>query len=205
MSTVIIYGFNQEGVCSYEAEVHNAWRGAIAVWKALEKKYLPQYRPRYVPASVPDDEVEAWLGYSASRLSSISDPDAMKDVWNLFEAENVSGADKIVLGTTLDNVLVRRENIPKVIEAFEEFDKEHEGETNLKQQADELRDFYDDDEVSAVGWNQTSVNGDDWSNTGEIVRDEDGDEIGGPYNFNTGKKHWWLFDALAAVTEENHE
>jgi len=48
--------------------------------------------------------------------------------------------------------------------------------TNLKEQADGLRAFYADENISAVGWNQTSVNGDDWSNFGGYEEDEDGEE-----------------------------
>lgn len=198
MSETIIFGFGMNGICTREIyEAHNSWRGAVAVWRAIEKKYLPPYRPPYVPAWIQDDEVEEFLGHETSRLFAPSDPDAMKDVWQIFGNESVPITDRIVLGTTLDNVLVRRENIQKVIEAFESFDKEHEGMTNLKEQAVGLRAFYRDEDITAVGWNQTSVSCDDWSNTGDTIIDEYGDEIGGPYNFNTGERHWWLFDEIS--------
>ena len=203
MSKTVIHGFGMDGICTSKiAEANNAWRGAVMVWQILESKYLPKYRPRYVPASVPDDEIEEYLGYKPTRLSS-SNVGAMSAVWHLLIADGVSITDKIVLGTTFDNVLVRRDDIPKVIEAFEAFDKEHEGMTNLKEQADGLRAFYKDEEVSAVGWNQTSVNGEDWSNIGEPIIDEDGDEVGGPYNFKTGNRHWWLFDVLKYASEDS--
>lgn len=205
MSTTVIHGFDLDGVCTDEiTEAHNAWRGAMAIWKILERKYLPKYRPRYVPDWIQDDEVNEYLGFEPTRING-TDPDAMKEVWQLFTNANVSTTDRIVFGTTLDNALVKRENIPKVIEAFEEFDKEHEGLTNLKEQADGLRAFYADEKISAVGWNQTSINGDDWSNFGGYEEDEDGEETPVPYNFNTGDKHWWLFDELEKATEANHE
>ena len=206
MSTTVIHGFGMDGICTGDiTEASNAWRGAIAVWKLLEKKYLPPYRPMFVPDYVKDDEIEEYLGHESSRLYAFSDSGAMKDIWDLIENGKVSLTDKIVLGTTLDYVLVRRENIPNVIEAFEAFDKEHEGMTNLKEQADGLRAFYEDEEVSAVGWNQTSVNGDDWSNAGEMTYDGNGGMDRKPYNFNTGNKHWWLFDELNKSAEAQHE
>ena len=205
MSETIIYGFGPDGICTCEeASAKNAWRGAMAIWKILEKKYLPPYRPRYVPASVPDNEINEYLGFEPTRVSG-ANMDAMNAIWHLFIIDSVSITDKIVLGTTFDNVLVRREDIPKVIEAFEAFDKEHDGMTNLKEQADGLRAFYEDEDVSAVGWNQTSVNGDDWSNAGDTILDEDGAEIGSPYNYKTGKKHWWLFDELEKPPEDRNE
>ena len=206
MSETIIYGFGIDGACTEEAAcIPNAFRGAISIWKLLEKKYLPVYRPCYVPESVPDDEIEAFLGYPSSRIFSMSDEAAMKDIWNLFMAENVSETDKIVLGTTFDDVLVRRGNIQRVIDAFEAFDKEHEAETNINEQAKGLRLMIQDPNITAVGWNQTSVNGDDWSNIGDPYVDEDGYEYGGPYNFKTGTNHWWLFDRIGETTEASNE
>lgn len=206
MSETIIYGFGIDGACTEdEVRIRNAFRGGIRIWQLLEKKYLPVYRPRYVPDYVPDGEIEAFLGHAPSRIFSISDQEPMRDIWSLFTAENVSETDKIVLGTTLDDVLVRRGNIQRVIEAFEAFDKEHEGDTSLKEQAEGLRTFLEDPNITAVGWNQTSVNGDDWSNIGDPVIDEDGDECGSPYNFKTGKIHWWLFDAIGEATEASDE
>ena len=47
------------------------------------------------------------------------------------------------------------------------------------------------DNCIAVGWNQTSVNGDTWKNYGGY--DEEKDECI-PYNCLTMNKHWYLFD-----------
>ena len=52
--------------------------------------------------------------------------------------------------------------------------------------------FLDDPEISAVGWNATSVSCDTWANGGEL--EADGER--GPYNFMKQDKHWWLFDEL---------
>lgn len=204
MSYTEIYTFSKDGACEDCHEVKNAWRGALAVWSLLERKYLPVYRPRYVPDYVPDDEVEAFCGFSPNRIGAF-DGDAIKEIWNLCRQSYVSETDKIVLLTTLDNVLVKREHIQKVIEAFEAFAKEHADKTNLDQQAAVLKEILEDDEVTAVGWNQTSVNGDSWSNAGETVIDEDGDECGSPYNYKTGNKHWWLFGEGDDTAEEVHE
>lgn len=204
MSCTLIYGFGMDGTCTDEVvAIQNAFRGGIAVWRALEKKYLPSYRPAWVPKGVSDDEILDYIGFEPSRATSLTDDEAIKDIWNLFKAENTSETDRIVLGTTFDNVLVRRGNILKVVEAFEAFDKEHEGMSNLKEQADGIRSFLADPQITAIGWNQTSVNGDDWSNSGETMEDEDGDEVGGPYNFKTGTDHWWLFDEIEKVVAAN--
>ena len=108
---------------------------------------------------------------------------------NLANSNTVSETDKICLYTTFDKCLVRKENIPKVIKAFREFN----GETSLKEQADVLEQLYENENCIAVGWNQTSVNADSWINAGGY--DEESDEYP-PYNCISGKEHYWLFDEL---------
>lgn len=170
MSYTEIYGFRQDGQCEWCSEVRNAWRGAMAVWQDLEKRYLP---PTYT-----------------SRLFSISG-DGQGDLWNLFYDQRLPEVERIAMGTTLDNVLVRASDIPRVLEAF----RAYPGETNLKEQADAIEKMCADGDCAAIGWNQTSVSGDTWAGAGGY--DEEKDESI-PYNFLTMDKHWWLFD------EEGH-
>lgn len=58
MSYTEIYGFDKAGNAYFKDEVKNSHRGAIAVWSYLEEKYLPPYRPSYVPVHIPDSMVE---------------------------------------------------------------------------------------------------------------------------------------------------
>lgn len=46
-----------------------------------------------------------------------SDSEYIGQGWDLFCSDVISEVDNIVLGSTLDNVLVRKEYIPRVIEA----------------------------------------------------------------------------------------
>lgn len=164
MSYTEIYGFDKKGNAFFYDEVHNSWLGAIAIWKKLSEKYLPEYNFVF----------------------------NMKPVWDLFTKDYVSIVDKICLGTTFDKVLVKKENIPKVIKAFLEFD----GETSLKNQADILQKMYENDNCIAVGWNQTSVNSAFWF----VGYDDEKDEKI-PYNIFSMKEHWWLFDNLEGNNE----
>lgn len=192
MSYTEIFAFNKAGLCCEEYAIKNAFRGAMAVWSIMEEKYLPTYRPRYVPDSMTMEEFEQRFGYKPSRLSitSVSEKEnPMNEIWELFDNKSVSLDDRIVLGTTLDNVLVRRAEIGKVIDAFRNFD----GETNLKEQADILAEIMKDKNISAIGWNQTSVNADTWMSIG--IPGENGEERR-PYNYQEQDDHWWLFDEL---------
>lgn len=92
--------------------------------------------------------------------------------------------EQIALQTTYDFALVKRENFSQVVDAFRKF----EGETSLKEQADVIEEALNNENCIAIGWNQTSVNDDNWVC---YDYDEDKDESI-PYNINKGNKHWFL-------------
>lgn len=176
MSCTELYGLTKNAVISI-GDVHNAWRGAMAVWNYLEKKYLPPFRPSwYIPN----------LGFKPSRTS---DQNAIKEIWDLSKSPKLTKSEKIVLCSTFDNVLAKVESIDKVLSAFREF----EGETNLKEQADIIEQaIKKNSEIVAIGWNQTSVNADTWARDNY---DEEKDEQLG-YNLETGTRHWFLIEEL---------
>lgn len=93
---------------------------------------------------------------------------------------------KVALASTFDNVIIKKENMPKLISAFREF----RGETSIKEQADIIEKMLNDENCIAVGFNQTSVNDDTWTNFGGYDEEKD-EEI--PYNILTGERHWELF------------
>ncbi|WP_041272397.1 hypothetical protein [Desulfitobacterium hafniense] len=186
MSYTEIYGFSTSGDAYLYGEVKNAWRGGMAIWNILEERYLPQYRPSYVPNYIPDDRVEDYLHYKPSRCGACMDDGAMKEIWKLFDDERLKDCEKIALASTFDRVIVIKENLPKLVAAFREFD----GQTSLKEQADIIEKMVEDDDCIAIGFNQTSVNSDTWANFGGY--DEETDEYL-PYNILDGDKHWELF------------
>lgn len=196
MSYTEIYAFDKAGLPRLYGEVHNSWRGAVAVWNIMEDRYLPPFVPGYIkscnwyhPGLTPK-EIEQRIGYKPKRATCYEEKEEpAREIWNLVDNPEIPEHEKIVLYTTFDNCLVRAENLPAVIAAFRQF----EGETSLKEQADILQGAADDQEIIAVGWNQTSVNGDSWYNAGGY--DEEAEESL-PYNCLTGDKHYWLFDEL---------
>jgi hypothetical protein len=186
MSYTEIYGFDKEGNAYMENEVKNAHRGAMAIWNILEERYLPAYRPSYVPSYIPDSKVEEFCYCRPTRCSAMMDRDAMKEVWNLINDDRLKECEQIALASTLDYVIIKKENFPELIAAFRQF----EGNTSLNEQADILEKMLNDENCIAVGFNQTSVNGDTWANFGGY--DEKKEEYI-PYNILTGNKHWELF------------
>lgn len=187
MSYTEIFGFNKEGFAYGEADVKNAHRGAMAIWRILEERYLPQYRPSYIPSYIPDEKLEDFCHFKPSRCGAFTDGEAMKEVWNLVDDDRLKVCEKIAMASTFDHVIIKKENLLKLITAFREF----EGQTSLKEQADIIEKMLAKEDCIAVGFNQTSVNGDTWTNIGGY--DEDADEVI-PYNILTGDKHWELFE-----------
>lgn len=180
MSSTLIYGFDKGGSAFFLDATQNSWRGGMAIWRELEERHLPPYYGKY-------DKV-----CPISRMVAFYDESAAKEVWNLANRKDIPIHERIALHTTFDCCLVKAEDIPKVIDAFRKFG----GTTSLPEQADILEKLPEG--TIAVGWNQTSVNSDDWGNKGGY--DEENDEPI-PYNCLTMNEHYWLFDEL----EEDHD
>ena len=202
MSCTEIYSFDNNGNAHLYGSVANAWRGAMAVWTEMESRYLPLFIPEYVKAcnwyedGMGYEDIVPILGYTPSRLSPVFHGKSHEDeIWKLADDPNVPYHDRIVLASTFDNILVKKEDLPKLIEFFKGFG----GETSLPEQAEILQKAYDDPDVIAVGFNQTSVNADTWTNAGG--RDPETDEWL-PYNCLTMDKHTWLFDEEGVNNEQ---
>ena len=158
MSYTEMFGFNKEGNAYDLADIRNSWRGGMAVWNYLYNKYFGENFPSFTFSGNPFDNLN-----------------------KVFE--DMPEHEQIVLLTTYDYALIKRENFQQVVDAFRKF----EGEASLKEQADVIEEALTDEDCMAIGWNQTSVNSAFW--TGDY--DEEIDEYT-PYNINIGDKHWYL-------------
>lgn len=204
LSFVEIYAFGKDGNAFLYDKVANpdSGRGALAIWKYFEKKYLPVYRPEGTPSNISDDDLPAFLGYEPSRFNA--NTNAQHEVWDLVDNPSVPIMERIVLNTTLNECLVKKEDIPKVIEAFTAFD----GETNLLQQALVLENILlSSEDILAVGWSQDSIFPENWLNypyedlsepdaKDQLIEDCDETMARGVYNCRLYNRHYWLFDSL---------
>ena len=66
------------------------------------------------------EEVQERAGYHFSRILCSSEKE-LKVIWDLADNPEITLHERIVLFTTLDDCLVRKEDIKRVIEAFEQF------------------------------------------------------------------------------------
>lgn len=197
MSYTEIFAFNKDGNAYMAGVVHNSWRGAMQVWNIMEDRHLPMYIPDYVKMcnwyhpGMTEEEIEAKNGFKPRRTAPTlgKGDNPAREIWALADNMEIPLHERIVMFTTFDHCLVKKENIGRVVDAFREF----EGETSLKEQADILEKLAQDPDVIAVGWNCTSVCTENWANIGGY--DAENEETL-PYNCLKGDQHYWLFDEL---------
>ena len=190
MSCTEIYAFDKAGNASLFGTTHNSWRGGMAVWRAMEERHLPPFVPEYIkrlPQYRPEmtaEDVEEWLEFKPSR--TLTPPgeteNPMEAIWALADNPEIPRHERIVLFTTFDNALVKREHFREVIDAFRAFG----GVTSLPEQAEIIEKMLLQDDIIAAGWNQTSVNVDTWDTAGGYNEET---EEAVPYNCLTGTQH----------------
>ena len=206
MSSIEIYKIDKDGHSFFAQDIKNSWRGAILVWMEMEKKYLPQYIPLILSREIQDmfsdkSKKHSWLkkkyvDYSDFRKNIDSDDLAvlglenynrcvgfdisnMKEIWNLCDDKSVDINDRICLWTTFDFSVLKREDIPIVVNAMKHFCCKGIFDKQIKV----LENLYKDTDCFAVAWNQTSVNTAYWT---PCYNDCEEDEV--PFN---------LFDEMA--------
>lgn len=182
MSYTEITFFGKNGKPKFDADIKNAWRGAMAIWDIMDERYLPPYIPDWAK-DMPDRKSRY------SRMISMGgNKHLQQQVWDIWKLPNCTETDRIVMGSTFDWVIVLKKDVPRLLQAFRDF----VGETSLKEQASIIEDAFKDKTIIAVGWNQTSVCENRW-NTYEYDEKKDRSI---PYNLNKGEKHWSLFPSI---------
>lgn len=160
--TEIVY-FDGRGNAKLAGEIQNSHAGALKIWSILTERYLH------------------------SKFSMLSTN--LKELWNIPKLPNTSFVDSITMLSTYDWAYVKKDNIPKLLEIFKQF----EGETNLKEQARIIEGLIKSrKKVSGIAWNQTSINDNPWLGYRRV------------YNINMGNKHWEIFDEYSTI-KNNYE
>lgn len=180
MSSTVIYGFGKDGTVKSSIDIKNAWHGAMAIWKILEEKYLPSLpKPDWAIRMKEPDRY--W-----SRITAIFE-NKMQEIWDLAKDKRLSLNERIIMLSTFDDVLLKREDAERLVQAFKNFN----GETSLSLQAEAIKKIIKDKEIIAIGFNQTSI-GYGWDSYNYNEETEESTS----YNCLTQDEHWWLFDEL---------
>jgi hypothetical protein len=158
------------------AEFENSFHGAMFVWNTMARIFK---------------------GWSAFPMI---DEERQQMVWDLWKNKlDVGFIDRLVLASTFDWAVVKKENFEMLAHAFKEFHRKYatqEYGSNLWRQADRILELMQDSSVLAVCWNQTSVNDPCWYEWSEEL----GEDL--VYNFDEGDDHWDVFESLESLLEE---
>jgi hypothetical protein len=166
VSRTTIYCVPETGPIYSYREFSNAFRGGWLVWDNMSRRYLKRSASEYMIAG------------------------DLQPVWDLWKSLNVPLAHRIVMASTFDTVMVKRENLDKLIAAFGQYASDFEDPGHIPEQALALRELAENQDCFAVCWQQTSVSSDSW-----MVYQGDA-EGSRPYDVSIDNDHWFLFDAL---------
>lgn len=162
MSNITIVALDEKNNPWMYDSISGARFGAYAIWLVMEREYLPKR--------------------SFSRLNSSYEA---KEIWKLWERQDIPMARRVALLCTMEQGIVRKEEMPQLVEYFREFSDKI---GVLADVADVIEEMMEDDDVAAVAWN--------WNDAVDSPWREDEDE---PYDCDVGDNHFWVFDAIAEV------
>lgn len=165
MSYTTIYKVPERGPIEEYRTFSNSHRGAWTVWVRMQERYLPGHD---------------MYGFGARR------DDQMQKVWDLAKDTRVPLAHRLTMRSTFDRVMVRREDLLALADAFEQFAADFQEHGSIFEQEMALRELAKDTTCYAVCWNQTSVNGDAW----EV--DDPETEESRMYDVALDSKHWFM-------------
>ncbi len=189
-----MYAFSEDGSLRRVIEVPGTPIGALTVWRTLEKKYLPTYRPDYIKEKawykegMTDSELEnAYCsianGSELSRVNAMK-PGSLQEIYDLAGDARLSLEERIVLSTTIPGRLLASDRFKVASEALRDF----QGLTIFTPQADILDELASERSVAAVGWKQGAYLGIDWEHPPLSAMKI----VGGVYNFKRNTFHQWI-------------
>lgn len=184
MAYTEIYTINKNGDVVIHSEIQQSLMGAMFIWRTLEEKYLPSLE---IPNNFfISDDIKYFSRFSYSNENKRG------EVWGLCDSESLTNSERLVLFTTFDNIVFKKEDIYLFIGAFEDFTKEYDNH-NLKEQLKVLKAIKNDSECLGFAYNQTSVNCDVWDVYEEI--EDDIDEYNRrPVNINIDLNSFYYFE-----------
>lgn len=151
--------------CNRIGETRNAHRGAMYVWNDMARRYFK------------------------FEMFPIFDESQQRRVWNAHNEHALPEHEKIVLLSTMDNVTVKKENLPSLVWAFEKYGEEHPN-SSLKEQSEVIKNAEIAD-GELLGFNQTSVCS---FNLGPSYDEETEEPI-----YNDLSEAWDLFEQLSKI------
>ena len=158
MSNTEIYGVKNDGEIVFVDETQNSWRGVMHVWSNLGEEY-----------GVPGGPFTGFDG-----------------LWKKANKGHLSALDNLMVLATFDNVVVKKETLPVLLDAWKKYDERFPNSSLMEQAKIIEEQVLNNTDLIGICWNQTSVNSNPWEDYDEEL-DEDI-----PYNILEGDRHWFL-------------
>lgn len=168
MSYMVVHKVPPDGEIETIGEFKNSWLGAMLIWNTLSKRYL---------------------GLDGAPI--MGGP-ALQRLWDLAGDRAVPFQIRLVHGSTMDKVMVRRENLERLADAMDFFAETlcPDNSGHLRPHAELLREAAKDETLLAVCWTQTSVSDGVWK---VWVEEEEESRW---YDLARDEGHWFLFDEV---------
>jgi len=153
MSRTELYIIDEKGDVRFKDGFRNSYRGAVMIWSQLVEAHIfktNKLRCSLIALPCFDD---SGLGKYQFLLGDIA------------YDKNIPIEDRIILVGTFDHCIVKRENIPKYLDALEKYMIKYDC-GNLDDQYKAIKQIYDDAKyknIVGICWNQTSVSCGVWS------------------------------------------
>jgi hypothetical protein len=133
MSNTSIYAIKQDKQPIFLCECHNAFRGAMYVWNDIATRYF---------------ELECFPTFDEKMQSRI---------WNAGNEKPLTNSEIIVLASTMDGAIVKKECVSKLLAAFREYGEKHENSSIADQSKLIAKKMDIIPEGYSLAWIQTSV------------------------------------------------
>lgn len=177
MSRTELYIVKEDGELFIYKEFSNSHRGAALLWDNLIKKYL---NSSYGKLMFSDKE--------------------MDKLWRLDRDLNIPRELRVLLISTFDKMLIKKENLPLFIEAINKtINKKHFEETgHFKDYPEAMNEILKMKDVVAIAWNQTSICSGVWNKYDKCPHCKHY-TIERSYNIYKDKEHDFLFEYLNEI------
>lgn len=201
---MILFTIDKKGYLKEHAEFENAHRGWELLWSWMEQKYLP-YGPEndsiFVGAIVErrSEVYERVVRESATWKEDVyerfvkASANLKKDLYEQFiklaYVPRVAPHHRITLQASYYKVMIKKEMIPTIIDAFKKTAADMEDPGHLLENAKKMEGVLKEEDVIGICWLSNDGNHDEWGSAGTIYDDP----TPRPFNiFEDDFQQYWL-------------
>ena len=203
-----VYAVHKDGTVKLFEEVETPWGMVPVVWRELEVRHLPPFRPASIPSHVPDEQIETVLGFKPIRITRKE----LKEIGELSNTNKLSKVEQWVLCSTFNRAIVMRDGFDELIHAYQTF--RDDNNAILNSLAEVYLRMKNNEDIIGIAWSISVIESpwvliemvdeshpkfDKWD-----ANDKGLCPIEHPYNIFASEKpvHWILNERMNAYTQE---